>query len=135
MNLFGLHWYISSWSSLYWFYSNELATVFLWCDQMQQLPYMPLRRACRIKAISKYIILKAWLLFIQDLLQYQPVYWCSQAPKNLTSPPTQTKSLIIPIFYTCLTITIVLISEEPTNTSWFLVMQFEWFNWTNMSQN
>ena len=124
-----LHSCISSWSSLKWLYSNELATVFLWCDQMQQLPYMPLRRACRIKAISKYIILKARLLFIQDLIQYQPVYWCSLAPKNLTSPPIQTKSLIIPICYTCLTITIVLISEEPTNTSWFPKLNKKLRNW------
>ena len=56
---------------------------------------MPLRRACHIKAIIKYIILKARLLFIQNLIQDQPDYWWSLATKNLTSRPRQTKYLII----------------------------------------
>ena len=40
-----------------------------------------------------------------------------QALKNLTSPPGRQKTLIIPTCCTCFTITLILISEQPTNMS------------------
>ena len=46
------------------------------------------------------------------------------------------KALIISPCCTCLTITLSdLISEQPTNMSWFLVTLVKWFNRTIMSQN
>ena len=50
------------------------------------------------------------------------------------SPPGRQKALIILICCTCLTIKLILISEQPTKT-YFLVMLFKWCNRTKMSQN
>ena len=48
----------------------------------------------------------------------QAIFSIALGTENLERPPRKTKSLdIIPIFCTCLTITLILISEQPTNTS------------------
>ena len=44
------------------------------------------------------------------------IHYAPQALKNLTSPPARQKALIIPTCCTCLTITLILISEQPTDT-------------------
>ena len=53
---------------------------------------------------------------------------------KLTSPPRQIKALIIPTCCACLTITLILISEQPTNTSYFLVTLFKWFKNQNVTK-
>ena len=51
------------------------------------------------------------------LVNHTPAIFLSlQALKNLISPPRKAKALIILMCCTCLTIKLILISEQPTNT-------------------
>ena len=59
-----------------------------------------------------------------------PRHW-----KTYQVTPGKEKAQIIPTCYTCLTTTFILVSEQPTNTSWLLVMLFEWFDRIKISQN
>ena len=75
----------------------------------------------------------------------QQFFLSSQALENLASlsrhwktyqvPSCRQKALIIPTFWSCLTITIIRISEQPANTSEFPVMLLKWFDRTKMLQN
>ena len=80
------------------------------------------RRSCLL-----YFIVPAWVLISNffSLPRSLPKHW-----KHEKVPPGKQKGQIIPT-----AITFMLISEELTNTSWFLVMLFEGFNRTKRSRN